>query len=142
MRDRKKQMVSGGAPACEATLQQGLPLPAERGAADQFWTFTMSNSQASSFAKTSGFDATLRMHVIFTRTALCVLRLSLSENRCPLFRDMRYAPRVTFVAHTPTSASVGGRRACDCGKNLFRENNFGPSGPSCLKAEGFWPAAG
>jgi hypothetical protein len=29
----------------EATLQQGLPLRAERSAAGQFWTFTMSNSK-------------------------------------------------------------------------------------------------
>ncbi len=38
-------MVSGGAPAIEATLQQGLPLLAKRHAAGQFWTFTMSNSK-------------------------------------------------------------------------------------------------
>jgi hypothetical protein len=30
----------------EATLQQGLQLRAERSAAGQFWTFTMSNSKA------------------------------------------------------------------------------------------------
>jgi hypothetical protein len=29
----------------EATLQQGLQLRAERSAAGQFWTFTMSNSK-------------------------------------------------------------------------------------------------
>jgi hypothetical protein len=38
-------MVSGGAPAVGATLQQGLPLRAKRSAAGQFWTFTMSNSK-------------------------------------------------------------------------------------------------
>src|SRR3954453_6070130 len=31
----------------EATLRQGLQLRAERSAAGQFWTFTMSNSKAS-----------------------------------------------------------------------------------------------
>ena len=58
-------------PQTKATLQQGLPLRAKRGAAGQFWTFTMSNSgrKASSFAEASGFDAELRMHVTFTRIA-------------------------------------------------------------------------
>jgi len=32
----------------EATLQQGLQLRAERSAAGQFWTFTMSNSKTFS----------------------------------------------------------------------------------------------
>jgi len=42
-------MVSGGAPAYrKATLLQGLPLRAERIAAGQFWTFTMSNSKQPS----------------------------------------------------------------------------------------------
>src|SRR5262249_4624699 len=58
-------------PQTKATLQQGLPLRAERGAAGQFWTFTMSNSRrkTSTFAETIGFDAELRMHVTFTRVA-------------------------------------------------------------------------
>ena len=43
-----EQRASGAAPADEATLQQGLPLLAETGAAGQFWTFTMSNSEAFS----------------------------------------------------------------------------------------------
>ena len=62
-------MVSGGASQSKATLQQGLPLRAKRGAAGQFWTFTMSNSKASTFAETMRFDAETRMHVTFTRTA-------------------------------------------------------------------------
>jgi len=33
----------------KATLQQGLPLQAECGAAGQFWTFTMSNSETQYF---------------------------------------------------------------------------------------------
>jgi len=49
-------------------LQQGLPLRAKRGAAGQFWTFTMSNSKASTFAETMSFGVELRMHVTFTRT--------------------------------------------------------------------------
>src|SRR4029077_18918691 len=32
-------------PQSKATLQQGLPHRAKRGAAGQFWTFTMSNSE-------------------------------------------------------------------------------------------------
>src|SRR5712675_274790 len=58
-------------PQSKATLLQGLPLRAERGAAGQFWTFTMSNSRrkTSTFAETRGFDAELRMHVTFTRIA-------------------------------------------------------------------------
>jgi hypothetical protein len=42
-------MVSGAPPHREATLQQGLPLQAECGAAGQFWTFTMSNSETQYF---------------------------------------------------------------------------------------------
>jgi hypothetical protein len=42
-------MVSGAPPQREATLQQGLPLQAECGAAGQFWTFTMSNSETEYF---------------------------------------------------------------------------------------------
>ena len=66
----------------DATLQQGLPLRAERGAAGQFWTFTMSNSKtwclgfvrvcfghALPFAETTRFDAADRMHVDFARSA-------------------------------------------------------------------------
>jgi hypothetical protein len=58
-------------PQSKATLLQGLPLRAERGAAGQFWTFTMSNSRrkTSTSAETIGFDAELRMHVTFTRIA-------------------------------------------------------------------------
>jgi hypothetical protein len=56
-------------PQSKATLQQGLPLRRERSAAGQFWTFTMSNSQAFPFAETTGFGAELRMHVTFTRIA-------------------------------------------------------------------------
>jgi hypothetical protein len=58
-------------PRSKATLLQGLPLRAERGAAGQFWTFTMSNSRrkTSTFAETIGFDAELRMHVTITRIA-------------------------------------------------------------------------
>jgi hypothetical protein len=63
-------MVSGGAPAIKrATLQQGLPLRPERDAAGQFWTFTMSNSKASTFAETMNLGVELRMHVILTRIA-------------------------------------------------------------------------
>ena len=53
----------------EATLRQGLTLRAERGAAGQFWTFTMSNSKASSFAETHVSAAAVRMHVTLTRAA-------------------------------------------------------------------------
>jgi hypothetical protein len=56
-------------PQSKATLQQGLPLRAKRGAAGQFWTFTMSNSKASTFAETMSFGVELRMHVTFTRTS-------------------------------------------------------------------------
>jgi hypothetical protein len=56
-------------PQSKATLQQGLPLRAKRGAAGQFWTFTMSNSKASTFAETMSFGVELRMHVTFTRAA-------------------------------------------------------------------------
>src|SRR5262249_16900245 len=63
-------MVSGGAPHTRATLQQGLPLRAERGAAGQFWPFTMSNSKASTFAETTRFDVETCMHVTVTRAAL------------------------------------------------------------------------
>jgi len=56
-------------PQSKATLQQGLPLRAERGAAGQFWTFTMSNSKASTFAETMNFGAEPRMHATFTRAA-------------------------------------------------------------------------
>ncbi len=56
-------------PQSKATLQQGLPLRAKRGAAGQFWTFTMSNSKASTLAETMSFGVELRMHVTFTRTS-------------------------------------------------------------------------
>jgi hypothetical protein len=48
--------------------------PSEAHAAGQFWTFTMSNSKASSFAETHGFGAADRMHVTLTRAALRVAR--------------------------------------------------------------------
>jgi hypothetical protein len=61
-------MAGGPRFAREATLQQG-PLGTERGAAGQFWTFTISNSKVSSFAETHDFGAADRMHVTFTRGA-------------------------------------------------------------------------
>jgi hypothetical protein len=76
-------------PQTKATLRQGLPLRAERGAAGQFWTFTMSNSKASTLAETMCVGVEACMHETFTRAALFERRMSLSENRCPLFRDMR-----------------------------------------------------
>ena len=44
--DEKTKWSAAALPRSKATLQQGLPLRAERSAAGQFWTFTMSNSKA------------------------------------------------------------------------------------------------
>ena len=62
-------MVSGGASAIESDLATGTPAPSRARAAGQFWTFTMSNSKASTFAETMSFGVEPRMHVTLTRTA-------------------------------------------------------------------------
>src|SRR5262245_22650636 len=87
-------------PQSKATLQQGLPLRAKRGAAGQFWTFTMSNSKASTFAETMGFGVELRMHVTFTRA--------------PASGALRHFNR----RHVHARASERGRSATREGENL------------------------
>src|SRR5262245_60301628 len=89
-------------PQTRATLQQGLPLRAERDAAGQFWTFTMSNSRrkastfaetkVSAFAEAARFDAELRMHVTLTRSAS---------------RRARYSPS---PRHADASPGIGAAR--------------------------------
>src|SRR5215510_5501913 len=69
-RRKKDKMVSGGAPGSDATLQQGLPLRAERSAAGQFWTFTMSNSKtqnSESLVDDAKPRFTMRARILNTR---------------------------------------------------------------------------
>jgi len=109
-------------PQSKATLQQGLPLRAERGAAGQFWTFTMSNSKASTFAETMRFDAETRMHVTFTRAA----------SRAPRYLDRQHQ----------ACASKRGRRACSGGENLCVRALCRAIWSLLPVGGGFWPAAG
>src|SRR5712691_3695942 len=98
-------------PQSKATLQQGLPLRAKRGAAGQFWTFTMSNSKASTFAETTRFGADTRMHITFTRTSASRRALHATYGIADFDRR-----------HELARASERGRRACSGGENLcFRE---------------------
>src|SRR5262249_9989660 len=61
-------------PQSKATLQQGLPLDAERGAAGQFWTFTMSNSKALVGSTRAGFTPRSCDESLFHARALSRMR--------------------------------------------------------------------
>jgi hypothetical protein len=127
----------------EATLQQGLQLRAERSAAGQFWTFTMSNSgcqaslsrKASSFAEIRDFDAEPRMHVTFTRVAS-------REKRVYARLDALWRVITTIASSRRHAHPIADVARATLAKTLCLESLVGPSGPSCLVAEGFWPAAG
>ncbi len=84
----------------------------------------MSNSKASTFAETMRFGVELRMHVTFTRAASGAPRHRTIADTCARAR--------------PNADDARGVKA----KTFVLESFVGPSGPSCLAAEGFWPAAG
>jgi hypothetical protein len=108
----------------ESDLATGTTaIEARRGAAGQFWTFTMSNSKAFPFAETMRFGAAGRMHVELTRVAL-----SAARHQSP---------------QAPERAPASGRRMRDRGENLKCCERFRTI-RSLLPhlAEGCWPAAG
>jgi hypothetical protein len=88
--------------------------------------------KASSFAETAGFDAEPRMHVTLTRVAS---------------RDKRVYARldalwrvITTIAVSRTHVRPVADGACaTVAKTFCLESFVGPSGPSCLSAEGFGP---
>jgi len=149
-------MVSGGAPAIKSDLATGTPAPSRARAAGQFWTFTMSNSgrKASTFAETMNLGVELPMQVFLTRIAsgdarhrrqrafrLSGHRLAAPKSAKPTWalydRRSRVNPRSVNARHSSPDARIRSRTTrVRLGENLCLENYFGPSGPSCLSAEG------
>ena len=148
-------------PQSKATLQQGLPLRAKRGAAGQFWTFTMSNSKASTFAETMSFGVELRMHVTFTRTsasrralhATCGI-VDIDRQRARRRARFRASIRRAHTIEWPrwalaSLASAAWARTSGCGRCATREGENLCIRELCRAiwsllpvGGGFWPAAG
>lgn len=104
---QKTKMVSGAPPLREATLQQGLPLQAECGAAGQFWTFTMSNSETQYFhARRS--DALRR------RTRSCSHVVSAAALRTRRYIQPDGVPARVGEAEPTHAQARTGRNRCRC----------------------------
>lgn len=92
----------------EATLQQGLRLRAERSAAGQFWTFTMSNSKA--LVEDASRKFTLRGRLFCAPRLLRHARALVRTPACAR-RTMRALGIAVPIARHPA-----GRRACSCAR--------------------------